>query len=73
MCVRHSIIGELLQGAQGVHVPEFRQNLVTGEWVILAQERANPHDHGAERSRCPFCPERGARPTRCWWWTETPS
>lgn len=38
-------------------MPEFRQNLVTGEWVILAQERAKrPHDHGAERSRCPFCP-----------------
>lgn len=39
-------------------MPEFRQDIVTGDWVIMAQDRAHrPYDHGGSSSVCPFCPE----------------
>jgi UDPglucose--hexose-1-phosphate uridylyltransferase len=48
-------------------MPEFRQNMLTNEWVIIASERAKrPEDFRAKgevkltvsgfNSRCPFCP-----------------
>ncbi len=45
---------------------ELRQNLITGDWVIVATERARrPHEFGGEKTKpalnvyepsCPFCP-----------------
>lgn len=44
-------------------MPQLRQNLITGEWVVIAPERAKrPHDFLAEKppkkgtENCPFCP-----------------
>jgi UDPglucose--hexose-1-phosphate uridylyltransferase len=48
-------------------VPEVRRNLITGEWVIVAPERARrpgadaaaepaPRERPAWRGDCPFCP-----------------
>lgn len=45
-------------------MPELRRDPITGEWVIIASERAKrpsdfaPHSRGSEPdiSRCPFCP-----------------
>ncbi len=44
-------------------MPELRQNIITGDWVVVAPERAkrpqdfiktrNPHDH--PKDDCPFC------------------
>jgi UDPglucose--hexose-1-phosphate uridylyltransferase len=43
-------------------MPEFRQDLVTGDWVIMAQDRAHrPYDHGGGNSACPFCPHNEER------------
>ncbi len=52
-------------GRERTSVSEFRQNLVTGEWVIIAAERANrPEDfnrHAPKQPlprhnpKCPFC------------------
>lgn len=45
-------------------MPQLRQNIVTGEWVVIAPERAKrPHDFIVKADRsdqpvetCPFCP-----------------
>lgn len=42
-------------------MPEFRQDLITGDWVIMAQHRAHrPYDCDGG-SACPFCPENEER------------
>ena len=48
-------------------MPEFRQNFITKEWVIIAPERAKRPDQFAKKEsnqitsperdpKCPFCP-----------------
>lgn len=47
-------------------MPEFRQNPITREWVVIATERARRPDQFATKqrptslpaydSKCPFCP-----------------
>lgn len=46
-------------------MPELRQNIITGDWVVIAPERAKrPHDFVipkgikvGHKEDCPFCPE----------------
>jgi UDPglucose--hexose-1-phosphate uridylyltransferase len=52
-------------------MPQLRQNIVTGEWVVIAPERSKrPHDFIAEKpakkgtENCPFCPEGPSLKTR---------
>ncbi len=48
-------------------MPQLRQNIVTGEWVVIAPERAKRPDdfisadtvRHQSRSKCPFCPDKG--------------
>ena len=45
-------------------MPKLRQNPITGDWVVIAPERAKrPHDYVQKRAKpkkekgtCPFCP-----------------
>jgi len=47
-------------------MPQLRQNIVTGEWVVIAPERAKRPDdfitadtvRHQSRTRCPFCPDK---------------
>lgn len=54
-------------------MPQLRQNIVTGEWVVIAPERAKRpsdfvvsahHDKPHECDSCPFCPGKEAHTTR---------
>lgn len=52
-------------------MPQLRQNIVTGEWVVIAPERAKrPHDFITDKppksdpADCPFCLEGSAHKTR---------
>lgn len=45
-------------------MPELRQNILTGKWVVVATERAvrpthffsSPHEESLDTKDCPFCP-----------------
>lgn len=52
-------------------MPQLRQNIVTGEWVVIAPERAKrPHEFIVEKpvkeplEHCPFCPGGAALSTK---------
>ncbi|MDK2800270.1 MAG: UDPglucose--hexose-phosphate uridylyltransferase [Clostridiales bacterium] len=45
--------------AGGANLSQFRRDIVTGDWVIIAQERSGrPYHYGdkADKNKCPFCP-----------------